>query len=120
MFRWLLVALAGYIIYRMYRNDIKAKLAQRKDDEARRQESGEMVRDPICGTFVDLTEAITVRDGDKLYYFCGYDCRDAFLKRMQSGESSESIAAGAGQSRSTQPKNDNTPPSDTPPADNAP
>ena len=91
MYRWLLVALAGYIIYRMFKNDIKAKAEEHKSDNARRHEAGEMARDPICGTFVDMTEAITVRNGDKRYYFCGYDCRDAFLKRMQHGESPESI-----------------------------
>lgn len=93
MYRWLLVALAGYIIYRMFKNDIKAKVEERKADDAQSHAAGEMARDPICGTFVDMTDAITVRNGDKRYYFCGYDCRDTFLKRMQSGESPDSITA---------------------------
>ena len=100
MFKWLLVALAGYIIYRMFKNDIKAKVEERKRDEAGRRDSGEMIRDPICGTFVGVEDAITVRDGNNIYYFCGYDCRDAFLKRLQNGESPESIIAEA---RLTQP-----------------
>ena len=105
MYRWLLVALAGYIIYRMFKNDIKAKLEERKRDDARRGESGEMIRDPICGTFVDMGAAVTVRNGDNIYYFCDYDCRDAFLKRMQNGESPESIIAG---SKASQPNEDKT------------
>ncbi len=95
MLRWLLVALAGYIIYRMFRNDIKAKLEQRNDDDARRYGAGEMARDPVCGTFVDMDNSITVREGDKRYFFCSYDCRDAFLKRLQNGESPESIQASS-------------------------
>ena len=94
MYRWLLVVLAGYIIYRMFKNDIKARVEERKHADARRHESGEMIRDPICGTFVEAEEAVTVRDGDTIYYFCGYDCRDAFLKRLKNGESPESIIAG--------------------------
>ena len=95
MFKWFLVALAGYVIYRMFKNDIKAKLEGREPDEPRRRKAEDMTRDPICGTFVDMAEAITVRNDDKRYYFCGYECRDAFLKRLQNGESPESIMAEA-------------------------
>lgn len=109
MYRWLLVVLAGYIIYRMFKNDIKAKVEERKRDDARRGESGEMIRDPICGTFVEAGDAVTVRDGDNIYYFCGYDCRDAFLKRLQNGESPESIIAGA---KLTQPDEKKAPQAD--------
>lgn len=110
MYRWLLVALAGYIIYRMFKNDAKAKAEQRGRDEAARHESGAMARDPVCGTFVEMEEAITVRNGNKIYHFCGYDCRDAFLKRLQAGESAESIEAASHSARSKD-KDDETPPS---------
>ena len=93
MYKWILIALAGFIIYRMFKNDIKAKLEERERAANERQANGEMSRDPICGTFVDMAEAITVRSDEKRYYFCSYDCRDAFLKRLQNGESPESIAA---------------------------
>ena len=112
MYRWLLVALGGYIIYRMFKNDIKAKADKRGADEAARRESGDMSRDPVCGTFVDMAESITVRNGEKVYHFCGYDCRDEFLKRMQDGESPEAIEAASRAAQSK--KDDNTPSSDDP------
>ena len=113
MYRWLLVALAGYIIYRMFKNDVKAKAGKRASGEAARHESGDMARDPVCGTFVDMAESITVRNGEKVYHFCGYDCRDEFLKRMQDGESPEAIEAAA---RAAQSKKDDNPPSGDDPA----
>ena len=110
MYRWLLLALGGYIIYRMFKNDIKAKLEGREPDEPRRRKAEDMTRDPICGTFVDMAESITVRNGEKIYYFCDYDCRDEFLQRMQDGESPEAIEAAARAAQSK--KDDNTPSSD--------
>ena len=44
-----------------------------------------MVKDPQCGTYVSVEDSITVRDGDKVYHFCSYDCRDKFLKRIADG-----------------------------------
>ena len=28
--------------------------------------------------------SIRVRDGDKVYAFCSYECRDAFVKRLEA------------------------------------
>ncbi len=93
MFRWLLLAIAGYIVYLMFRNDSRAKMdAQKRGEAAGGEAAGDMARDPVCGTFVNMADAVTVRDGGKRYYFCSYDCREEFLKRMQGGESPESIA----------------------------
>ena len=113
MYRWLLVALGGYIIYRMFKNDIKAKAEKRGAGEAARRDSGDMARDPVCGVFVDMAESIAVRNGEKVYYFCGYDCRDEFLKRMREGESPEAIKAA---SRGAHSKKDDSPPSGDDPA----
>ena len=111
MYRWLLVALAGYIIYRMFKNDFKAKADKRGAGEAARRDSGDMARDPVCGTFVDMAESITVRNGEKVYYFCGYDCRDEFLQRMRDGESPEAIETSSRAAQAKHVEKDDTPPS---------
>ena len=120
MFKWLLIAVAGYLAYLMFRNDSNAKKEAGKQGGHEHSADGDMARDPICGTFVDMASAITVRDGGKRYYFCGYDCRDAFLKRLQNGESPEAIAGGAkpasAEDRAATPKAapDTRPPDDAP------
>ena len=37
-----------------------------------------LVRDPVCGTHLDRTRAVTVRLRGEMYYFCSEDCRAAF------------------------------------------
>ena len=46
--------------------------------------TGEMVKDPICGTYVPADANIRARVGDKVYAFCSYECRDAFIKRLEA------------------------------------
>ena len=48
----------------------------------------QMVRDPICGTFVVPGRAIAaIRDGRPLH-FCSTRCRDAYMSRPESPEQS--------------------------------
>jgi YHS domain-containing protein len=40
--------------------------------------SGELHKDPSCGTFVLTDSAFTLADDGITYYFCSKDCRDKF------------------------------------------
>ncbi|MBZ2171754.1 TRASH domain-containing protein [Nitratidesulfovibrio sp. SRB-5] len=85
MLKWLLLIAAGYFLYRLVTNEARKKS---KDDKKQKEEmvaTGEMVRDPICGAYIDANGGVTVRDGDKTYRFCSYECRDTFLKQLESG-----------------------------------
>lgn len=85
MLKWLLLIAAGYFLYRLVTNESRKKS---KDDKKQKEEmvaTGEMVRDPICGAYIDANGGVTVRDGDKTYRFCSYECRDNFLKQLESG-----------------------------------
>lgn len=87
MIKWIVLALAAYLLYRMFANDfLKKKKADEKENAAdmeRKIAAGEMVKDPECGTYVSTDGGITVRDGDTIYRFCSYECRDKFLKRLE-------------------------------------
>ncbi|WP_165077171.1 MULTISPECIES: transcriptional regulator [unclassified Desulfovibrio] len=89
MWKWLILALAVYALYRLFANDfLKKKKASDAEDAAemeRQVAAGEMVRDPECGTYVAVDSAISVRDVEKVHYFCSYECRDKFLKRLEEG-----------------------------------
>ncbi|MCR5812959.1 MAG: YHS domain-containing protein [Desulfovibrio sp.] len=85
----LIFAVVGYLLVRLFKNDLLHK--QKADEKQEQQEmeekiaQGEMVKDPQCGTYVSKDSEITVRDGEKVYHFCSYDCRDKFLKALQDG-----------------------------------
>ncbi len=49
---------------------------------ARRAEriGGEMVLDPVCGTYIPKSAAVAERHGREMRYFCGRACADAFRR----------------------------------------
>jgi YHS domain-containing protein len=89
MWKWLLLVAAIYVLYRLFANDfLKKKESDEKEDARemdRKVAAGEMVKDPECGVYISADAEVTVRDGDKTYRFCGYDCRDKFLRRLKEG-----------------------------------
>ena len=45
----------------------------------------QMVRDPVCGTFVVADRAVTLVDGRTRVYFCSDACRDRYRPSAGSG-----------------------------------
>ena len=45
------------------------------------QRGVQMVRDPVCGTFLVPENALTLLDGRERVYFCSDKCRDAYRTR---------------------------------------
>ena len=78
-------ALVCYVLYRLFMNDSKKRAEKEAQQQKKRVDSGEMVKDPVCGTYVEKDNAITVRNGDQTLHFCSYECRDKFLERLQKG-----------------------------------
>lgn len=85
MLKWLALVLAGYVLYRLFINDARKKKQDEKVNKDHLVATGEMVKDPICGAYVDIDGGVTVRDGDKTHRFCSYECRDVYLKQLQAG-----------------------------------
>ncbi len=46
------------------------------------QKQGALVRDPMCGTYVEPSHSVSTRSGDVMRYFCSENCRQAFLKSV--------------------------------------
>lgn len=82
MWKWVILVLAGYALYRMFLNDRKKKTEAGEKEKEHLVATGEMVKDPVCGTYIDADSAITVRDGETVHRFCSYECREQFLKRI--------------------------------------
>ncbi|MDR1125261.1 MAG: transcriptional regulator [Deltaproteobacteria bacterium] len=89
MVRILLIALAAFVVYKLFTTDFRKKCeAEEKDkktDFDKKAASGELVKDPTCNAYVSVEDSIRVRDGDKVYHFCSYECRDKFLKQLERG-----------------------------------
>lgn len=89
MVRFLLIALAVFVAYKLFTTDFKkrreADEKSKKDEFAKRSANGELIKDPACGAYVSVEDSVRVRDGEKVYHFCSYECRDKFLKQMEQG-----------------------------------
>lgn len=88
MFKFLIVAAAGFILYKLLTNDRKNKQekTENKQGEQSATESGEMIKDPVCGTYVPVDCDIRVRKDGEVYHFCSYECRDEFLNELETKE----------------------------------
>jgi len=45
------------------------------------QRTSQMVRDPVCGTFILPNQALSLADGAHRVYFCSANCRDQYLAK---------------------------------------
>ncbi len=89
MLKFLVIGLGLFIVYKLFANDFlhKKKKTDAKSEKntEKKVAAGELVKDPVCGTYVSIDDSITVRDGSTVHHFCSYDCRDAFLKQLEQG-----------------------------------
>jgi YHS domain-containing protein len=55
----------------------------RKQAQPRREEkinsSSKMVRDPVCGMYMDPRLALRLEDKKEIFYFCSEECRRKYL-----------------------------------------
>lgn len=89
MWKLIIILLACYVLYKLFANDFlkrkKVNEQEARAEQDRKIAAGEMVKDPECGVWVSVDDSISVRDGGKTWYFCSYECRDSFLKKLEAG-----------------------------------
>ena len=49
-----------------------------------RAANGEMVKDPICQTYIPASLALQKTINGQIYYFCGEECASKFSEQRQS------------------------------------
>jgi YHS domain-containing protein len=79
--RILLIILLIRALWRLA-GGIRAGLARKTDREG---EPVQLVRDPICGTYVVPTRALPLTAAGVTQYFCSERCREQFISRTRSG-----------------------------------
>jgi len=82
MLKFLVIGVALFLVYKLFMGDKRKKEMQNDKSFKQKVASGEMVKDPSCGTYVDKDGGIRVREGEKVHVFCSYECRDKYLKRI--------------------------------------
>ncbi|MFP5259286.1 MAG: transcriptional regulator [Acidobacteriota bacterium] len=98
MTKWLILIAAGFILYKLFMGDRGRKKEQEAETKKHMAATGEMVKDPVCGTYVPAEADIRARDGNKVYAFCSYECRDTFVKRLEASRT-QSVESGKSETR---------------------
>jgi YHS domain-containing protein len=76
----LLVAVVLRSAYRFLHGVIEgAGMNPRVSTRRRRQVTGHMVKDPVCGTYVVQGRALTAVRGGQTAWFCSSECQRAWL-----------------------------------------
>jgi len=75
LFRILIAALLLRLAWRFFSGLVRG-VSEPKTNKPDR--SVALVRDPICGTFIEPSRSIAVSIGHKTHYFCSKSCRAKF------------------------------------------
>ncbi|MCX6556259.1 MAG: transcriptional regulator [Candidatus Aminicenantes bacterium] len=78
-FNFFLLALIVYTLLKWIWRGGKAK-PQEPQVRRKEQEIEEMKQDPVCGTYVPASLAVTACRDNETVYFCSGACRDKFLQ----------------------------------------
>ena len=90
MLRFVLIAILLILIARAFWrviDGIMYGLGGRRPQRGPRESSRsvQMVRDPVCGTYVVPDHALVLSRGSHQLFFCSADCRDRYQARSSTG-----------------------------------
>jgi len=83
--RFLALAIVGLLVYLILRASVNAFLAGLRGGNrpvpARRGGTDELVKDPVCETYIPRRTAISRGNGSETRYFCSVACADRYAAR---------------------------------------
>lgn len=86
MLKFVVIIVGVFLLFKFFKGDAKRKEMQEQKEQEHMKAAGEMVKDPVCGSYVSIDSDIRVRDEEGVHHFCSYDCRDKFLKQIEAKE----------------------------------
>lgn len=85
MLRFLALAVLAFLVFLILRASVTAFLAGvrggRRPAAGRAALRDELVKDPVCETYIPRRKAIARTTGGATHYFCSAACADTFAKR---------------------------------------
>jgi YHS domain-containing protein len=85
MVRWLLFLVLAYVLWRLLWSALKGLfVGMGYQPPGTRGQSVGLVRDPVCGTFVLPSKALTSGSGSNTRYFCSEKCRHDYGHRRNT------------------------------------
>lgn len=78
MFRLIILAAIVYLLLKWLRRSAPPQRQAPGGGQTRTIE--EMMQDPVCGTYVPISQAVTLKREKEILYFCSEACRDKFLQ----------------------------------------
>jgi len=82
MFRVILIAVLLIIVARMFWRVVDGIIEGASGQPRRQVRSGvKLQRDPVCGTYVAPSTALSLTAAGMTQYFCSKKCRDEYLAR---------------------------------------
>lgn len=86
MLKFIVIGVGLFLVYKLFMGDKRKREMQQEKVTKSKVASGELIKDPVCGTYVSKKGDIRVKDGDKVHVFCSYECRDKYLKQIGATE----------------------------------
>ena len=78
---WMLRLLFAVLIVRLIWKFVASVVSGVRESPPRRaRAAGALVRDPVCGTYVEPARALSTRAGRTTHYFCSRTCQESFVK----------------------------------------
>jgi len=89
MLVWVLRLVIAFLIWRALSRllgGIQEGLHGQRDDRQRGAQppAVPLARDPVCGTYVVASRALTAGSGSDVRFFCSEDCRRAYVAKRAS------------------------------------
>ena len=82
LFRWIILLLVGYLIYRFLRGVLSSPKLPKRNPPQEIQD--EMVQDPVCKVYLPKRQAKVLNSTKGVnYYFCSTQCREKFIKEAK-------------------------------------
>ena len=74
----LVIRVVGGLVQGLVTSAGRRGQAARAPGSGRQRKSTSLVRDPVCGTYIQPSHALSSTAGGTAHYFCSEDCRRTF------------------------------------------
>jgi len=81
MIRLLLLCILGFLVYSLGVALLRPFSGRPRVPRAKSSEGEEMVKDPVCGTYLPRSDALSCTQDGETHYFCSRECRDRFQSK---------------------------------------